>query len=72
MRKKSPDNAFFEAFPFICRKCFTGIMVKKVIKNFETEIDGKDVVIPVAVVSVCGFCGIVTSSGTERKRWKTI
>lgn len=68
-RKEHRD---IKSFTTPCPKCSNGFIEKQQIPHYHTKTSGKDIVVPLANVGVCSFCGNKVVSLHELRRWKRI
>ncbi len=59
-------------FGYRCQECGKGTVQPKRIKNYEAKFGNQKVIVPIAIIGVCDFCGAKYYSASERKRWKTL
>lgn len=59
-------------FGYRCQECGKGTVRTKQVKNYEARFGNRKVIVPIATIGICDFCGAKHYSASERKRWKAL
>ncbi len=61
-----------EIVNYTCEECFEGTVLKITVQNYKAKIEGRDFVVPEAVIGVCNKCEAKHFDIKETKRWANL